>query len=200
MSTRAEETTLRYYEERADEFVARTGHLDLSSRYEPFLALVPHGGTILDAGCGPGRDVAEFLRRGYQVTAFDASDKMVQLATQRTGIAVMRLRFQDMTFDQPFDGVWASASLLHVPLTELSLVFENLRRALRMGGVGFMSFKEGQGERFDDGRHFLDFTAAVLHERLQAVPGIAIVRVWITPDEEARPNVQWVNALFQRVS
>jgi SAM-dependent methyltransferase len=65
------ERTLDYYDSHAEEFLERTATVSIEHLYEPFLALVPQGGRILDAGCGSGRDAAEFARRGYEVVAFD---------------------------------------------------------------------------------------------------------------------------------
>ena|SRR5205807_552927 len=72
----AQSDTVTYYERHADSFLSATVHVDLGSLYEPFLALVPEGGLILDAGCGSGRDSRAFLERGYRVRAFDASPEL----------------------------------------------------------------------------------------------------------------------------
>ena len=87
MNQHSEDSTHRYYEDKAEEYLARTSQLDMESLYKPFLELIPAGGTILDAGCGPGRDVLAFLKQGFRVTAFDASEKMVEIASTQTGVA-----------------------------------------------------------------------------------------------------------------
>src|SRR5687768_2044435 len=107
--------------------------VDLAHLYRPFLELVPSGGRILDAGCGPGRDSKRFLDRGYDVVSFDAADRMVELATARTGRRALLLRFQDINFSHEFDGIWACASLLHVPFTDLALVFSRMMIAMNRG-------------------------------------------------------------------
>jgi 2-polyprenyl-3-methyl-5-hydroxy-6-metoxy-1,4-benzoquinol methylase len=200
MSPHSDDSTGRYYDERADEYIARTEHLDMAALYEPFLALLPNGGAILDAGCGPGRDAQAFATLGYRVTAFDASARMVELTQQRAGIAAVQMRFQELTYDREFDGIWACASLLHVPLDDLSDVLKRLRRALKIGGVFFMSFKHGSGERIEEGRQFLDFIEGTLCERLGGIAGMSIIRIWSTDDQSGRANVRWVNALVRRES
>src|SRR5262245_22485962 len=127
--------TVAYYDRHADSFVQDTLGVDMTALYKPFLALVPAGGHILDAGCGSGRDAREFKRRGYAVTAFDASPELVRLATGVIGQPVEVLRFQDMPFEEEFDGVWACASLVHVPAAEIEAVFANLIRADRKSVV-----------------------------------------------------------------
>jgi len=69
--------TIAFYDKNGKEFAARTQHLDATALYQPFLALVPVNGHLLDAGCGSGRDSRAFLERGYTVNAIDASDTML---------------------------------------------------------------------------------------------------------------------------
>jgi len=197
MNQHSEDLTQRYYEDKAEEYLARTSHLDMESLYKPFLELIPAGGTILDAGCGPGRDILAFLKQGLRVTAFDASAKMVEIASKQTGVLAFQMRFQELKYEQEFDGIWACASLLHVPFCELDAVLTRFRRALKTGGICFMSFKQGNGERFEDGRRFIDFTEATLQQKLADISGLSILRTWGTEDQAGRSGVQWVNALIR---
>jgi 2-polyprenyl-3-methyl-5-hydroxy-6-metoxy-1,4-benzoquinol methylase len=169
----------------------------MESLYKPFLELIPFGGAILDAGCGPGRDVLAFLKKGFRVTAFDASAKMVELASKQTGVAAFQMRFQELNYEHEFDGIWACASLLHVPFFELDDILSRFSRALKTGGICFMSFKHGNGERFEDGRQFIDFTEATLRQKLADIPGLSVLRIWGTEDQAGRVGFQWVNALVR---
>jgi SAM-dependent methyltransferase len=192
--------TLDYYDTHADEFIARTADVDMSHVYEPFLALVPQGGHILDAGCGSGRDSAEFVRRGYHVTAFDGSAQLARRAAQRTGFPVLHLTFDQVAWRQAFDGVWACGSLLHLPLPEVQDALLALANALRPGGVLFCSLKAGTCEGEREGRWFTDTSPQALRSMLSGVPGLEVVRIWQTDD--ARPDrvgTRWVNALARRV-
>lgn len=187
--------TLKYYDEHAEEFIARTVDVDMSYVYEPFLALLPARGRILDAGCGSGRDVSEFARRGYQVTAFDGSAELARLATQRTGFPILHLAFDAVAWHREFDGVWACASLLHLPHHELPDALGRLVRALKPGGVLFASIKAGAHEGEREGRWFTD-TSSDRMRSLLASAGLQVERVWETDD--ARPDrvgTRWVNAL-----
>lgn len=175
-----------------------TVRLDMEELYQPFLELVPIGGQILDAGCGAGRDVQAFVTRGYCITAIDASATIVALTTQRTGVAAVQARLQDLTYQDAFYGIWACASLLHVPLGDLPNVFDRLRRALKPDGLCLMSLKCGAGERMDDGRRFVDFTTATLGDELREVAGLSVIRIWETLDQPGRADVHWVNALVGR--
>src|SRR5262249_12574588 len=146
-----------YYEAHAPSYVDATLRIDMSELYEPFLALIPHGGRILDAGSGSGRDTLAFLEKGYQVEAFDASPALAEMSSRITGVLTRVLRFQDFQSAPRFDAVWACASLLHVRLSEWPDVLKRLIDALNPGGALFISVKNGIGERIArDGRLFTD--------------------------------------------
>ena len=122
---------------------------------------------------------------------------MVEIASTQTGVAALQMRFQELKYEQEFDGIWACASFLHVPFCELEDVLTRFRRALKTGGICFMSFKQGNGERFEDGRRFIDFTEATLQQKLADISGLSILRTWGTEDQAGRSGVQWVNALIR---
>jgi SAM-dependent methyltransferase len=190
--------TLDYYNATADAFRERTKDFDLTLQYDAFLARLPVGAHILDAGCGPGRDAAVFLKRGYRVTAIDASHAMVELATKATGLPVRLLAFQQIDFDGDFDGVWMMASLLHVPTAEVDDVVRRLTRALKPGGVWYMSVKVGDGERRNsDGRMFYDYTPESLRELLSRHPALALLEIY---ESEATTPPNWLHATVRKIA
>lgn len=196
---RCSPSSVDYYEENAQAFVADTLDVDLSPLYTRFLVHVAARGQILDAGCGSGRDARWFLSRGYQVEAFDASPNLAALAEAHCGLSVAVLRFQDIDWRARFDGIWACASLLHVPLAELPDVLRRLAVALKPEGVLYASFKYGSGEREQGGRRFTDLDEVGLAELLHAVPALAEMETWTTPDRRAgRESERWLNALVSR--
>jgi len=200
MSQPSETSTIQFYDDHADEYVSGTVGVDMDSLYRPFLELVPEAGMILDAGCGSGRDTKAFLDRGYQVTAIDASAKMVEATIQLTAQPVERLRFQALESKDEFDAIWACASVLHVSLDELDDVLERFAVALRPGGICYLSFKEGNSERTEEGRLFTDFTESSLRAKLDQQPSVVVVRIWITHDlRPGRSEKRWANALVRKV-
>ena len=200
MSQPYETSTIGFYDDHADEYVSSTVGLEMESLYRPFLELVPEGGLILDAGCGSGRDTKAFLDRGYQVTAIDASANMVAATRQMTGQPARQMRFQELKNQNEFDAIWACASVLHVSLAELDDVLKRLAVALRSGGVCYLSFKEGNGERTERDRLFTDFTEISLLAQLDQQPSVEVVRIWITNDlRPGRSEERWVNALVRKV-
>jgi len=191
--------TIRFYNDHVDEYVDSTVNMDMKALYTPFLQLLPKGGCILDAGCGSGRDTKTFLEQGYQVTAIDGSEKMVDAASRLTRQPVRQLFLQELDFQNVFDGVWSCASVLHVPRGEIDDVLDRFARALQLNGVCYLSFKEGDGERWQDGRHFTDFTASSIEVCLGAHRNLAIVRIWTTADVRPGRTERWVNALVRKV-
>ena len=199
MSRRSDLSTIKYYDDHADEYVTSTVGLDMESLYQPFLQLLPQGGSILDAGCGSGRDSKAFIDRGYQVTAIDASIRMVESTTRLTVQPAKQLKLQDLDSIEEFDGIWASASLLHVPLDGLHDVLSRFAAALRSDGSCYISFKEGEGERHHGDRLFTDFTEEGLRAELQQQALFEIIRTWVTADLRTDQSDSWVNALLNKL-
>jgi SAM-dependent methyltransferase len=190
--------TADYYEDHAQAFFDDTIGVDMLPLYERFLARVLVGGHILDAGCGSGRDALAFRRLGYKVTAFDASPALAALAEGLLGCAVPVLRFQDLDWQARFDGIWACASLLHVPMAELPEVLQRLAAALKAGGVLYASFKYGHGERDHNGRRFTDLDEAGLGALLRVVPALVELETWTTADRRTgRGDERWLNTLLE---
>jgi SAM-dependent methyltransferase len=190
--------TLAYYDRHATEFCGRTRDVDMTDLYAPFLARIPQGGRILDVGCGSGRDSAAFLRRGYDVVSMDGSQAMVVATTALTGRAALHLRFDEISFRDEFDGIWACASLLHVVRHELLDVFQRLATALRAGGVLYVSFKRGTGDVVRESRHFVDMDEGALRELVSHVPEFREIHLWVTDDVRGAEHPRWLNALFTR--
>lgn len=195
------EDTVAYYNRNAAHFAADTAGLDMSVLYERFLHHIPPGGRILDAGCGVGRDALAFVDRGYSVVGFDASVEMVRLARKRVvgRAVVLQMHFDELSRHAEFHGIWACASLLHVPSAELPDVIQRLAAALRPGGTLYMSFKYGSGERVAGGRRFTDLDEASLHAAV-ARAGLSIFDVWTTNDvRPGRMAEAWLNAFCTKL-
>lgn len=190
--------TIDYYNQNAAAFFENTVDVDMTSLYQRFLALVPERGRILDAGCGSGRDAKAFKQMGCDVDAFDASPELAQRASELTGLAVAVLSFSQFERPSTYNGVWACASLLHLPEADISAALSQLWNSLKDSGVLYLSFKLGQGERIKDGRHFTDLTSPTLRALLAPLPNIAHIETWVTADQRPDRDEQWLNALVQK--
>ena len=192
-------STAAYYELNAAEYVSRTINADISELYQPFLSLLPDGSKILDVGCGAGRDLKEFKSRGFRPYGIDSSPALVQYAHLNSGAPVEPLRVEDATFQHEFEGIWACASLLHLPKRQFFPVLIVLKRALKNQGVIFISVQEGSGETtMDDGRFFAFYNLSELSEKVSA-SGLHIQNSWRTMDKlPGRSDVHWINILARK--
>jgi len=187
--------TLDYYRQRAAAFFAVTAGVDMAPLHTRFLASLPSGARILDAGCGSGRDAKAFGALGYDVVAFDASPELARLASAHCGFEVAARSFDDVEEVDAYDGIWCCASLLHVPRASLEPTLARLWRALRPGGTMYASVKQGRGERVHEGRRFTDLEETELRLLLLRMPGIDAVETWVTRDQRPERQEFWVNAL-----
>jgi SAM-dependent methyltransferase len=192
------EAAIAWYDANAEAFVAGSAGAGMEGLHARFLAYVPAGGAVLDAGCGSGRDALAFHEAGYAASAFDGSARLAEIAARSTGLPVRHLTFAEMDWDAAFDGVWACATLLHLSPAELPGALANVRRALKPGGAFFCSFKEGDTERLVGGRYFNDLTL----ERLQSLligAGFEPLDLWDSDDvRPGRAGERWVSAVSRR--
>ena len=142
-----DEDTLQFYRRNAGAYAGWAK--PPSTRLKGFLALLPPGGSILELGCGAGNHSAEMLAAGFSVRATDGSPEMAEIASRRLGQRVDAMRFDQLEEHEAYDGIWASACLLHVPRDELTGILRRIHRALKRDGLFYASFKIGEG---DDGR------------------------------------------------
>ena len=184
--------TLNWYRENAEEFIARTEPVDMSTLYDAFLSHVPAGGRVMDLGCGAGNAALHFSKKGYDVLAVDGCRELCL----RVGCAVRVLRFDELDYENAFDGVWACASLLHLRMSELPQVLRLIRRSLKSGGVFYASFKFGETERDKNGRVFSDMTETSLRRLIDEADGFRDISLWTTGDARPdREDEKWVNLL-----
>lgn len=192
------DNNIEYYNRNADAFFEGTVNADMSLWRDKFEAYLPTGGRVLDAGCGSGRDSKAFIQHGFSVVAFDASSEMCRKATELIDQEVRQMRFDEMTFVEEFDGIWACASLLHVPYEDLPDTVDKLQKALVKGGVLYASFKYGEGAKKRGERTFSDFTenSVIL---LLSEAEFEIIECSVTADiRPGRDDEKWVNVIARK--
>ena len=194
-----EKQTLQYYDQCSDSFISGTRTADMSDTQSRFCACLPAGGSILDFGCGSGRDTKAFLDLGFSVEATDGSEELCTLASAYTGIKVRQMLFNELNVIERYDGIWACASVLHLPREELSDVIRRMETALKAGGVLYASFKYGTFEGMRNGRYFTDFTEETLKAFWEPVTSMRIFDLWITGDVRPdRKDERWINLLARK--
>lgn len=160
---------------------------------------LPEHPSILDFGCGSGRDTRYFLEYGCRVTAIDGSEELCRIAGELTGIRVKHMYFQDLSDLELYDGIWACASKLHVSSGEMASVLDKMRAALKLDGIIYVSYKYGTFEGERNGRYFTDMTEARVEKLLDTVEGLTLEEQFITSDvRPGRGEEKWLNLILRK--
>ena len=190
------ETTLLYYNEDPDRYIQTALQADMSEIRNRFTKHLSPNALVLDFGCGSGRDTKAFLEECFKVEAIDGSQELCKKASAYTGIQVKQMLFNDLDETDKYDGIWANATLLHLPKAVLADVLKKLEKALKPNGTLFASFKYGTFEGIRTERYYTDFTQETLKEFWAASTSLKIFDEWITDDSiPGREGLQWINIL-----
>lgn len=192
-------TTLNYYNKNAVSFVEGTKDVDFKTIQDKFASRLPQGASILDFGCGSGRDTKYFTEQGFKVTATDGSEELCKIASEYAGVPVKQMLFMELNEVAAYDGIWACSSILHCSYEDLVIVMQKICTALKDNGVLYTSFKYGtfSGER--NGRFFTDMTEETFKELLEKVPGLEIEDLVITTDvRPGRGEEKWLNLILRK--
>jgi SAM-dependent methyltransferase len=191
--------SVAWYDQNAESFFARSIDTAILVQQRAFADLLPRGGRVLDAGCGSGRDAKTFREWGFEVTATEAAPKLAALARRHSGVDVQVMTFDQMDWVEAFDGIWACASLLHVPRSGLPPTLRRLTRTLVPGGVWFMSFKYGEGERAANGRRFTNLDEAGAKRLIEEAGGLELLSLQVSGDvRPERSEERWLSVFCRR--
>lgn len=174
----------------------------METRLSRFLDLLPSPGIVLDAGCGPGRDIRLIAKRGIEAVGIDISRGMIAEARTRVPEGIFRrMDLRSIAFPpESFDGVWACGTLQFLPSTALSVALSELNRILKTGGLFYVMVKEGNGEYIDRGGYYEKFYALPNIERVLYNAGFEILEV--QRDVGAKSNQggtnNWLNILANK--
>ena len=185
--------TLDFYDSDPEGYSEKTYGADMSHIRDRFTRHLSSGASILDLGCGSGRDSQAFRTEGFDVIPVDGSEGMCRIAERNTGMKVRRLLFSELDYEDRFDGVWACASLLHARSGDLPDIMSAVRRSLKAGGIFFCCFKYGDFEGIRDGRHYTDMTVDSLRPLLIS-SGFEPLDMWVSE----RGGFTWVNCVSRR--
>ncbi len=193
--------TIDFYNNNAADFVSGTINADVTYIQDRFLALLPKGAKILDFGCGSGRDTKYFIEKGFRAEGVDGSEELCKIASDNTGTTVRHMMFNELDEFDTYDGIWACASILHLPKIELRDVLMKMIRATKYGGYIYASFRYGDFEGYIDERYFTYFTEESFEEFISDIGEIKIVDKWVS--EDVRPDrreMKWLNLILRKLN
>lgn len=193
--------TLAHYERRADAFREATWDHDVTRNIETLLAHIEGRPpfTILDFGCGPGRDLRAFTERGHVAVGLDGAARFVEMARACSGCEVLHQDF--LALDLPaghFDGIFANASLFHVPSSALPRVLKTLRRALKPRGVLFSSNPRGANEEGWSGGRYGAWWDLETWRRYLTAAGFTELEHYYRPEGRPLEEQPWLASAWRR--
>lgn len=189
-----ERQTIGHYDNNANSFWLGTRDHDVSQNVESFLREFPDNKKldVLDFGCGPGRDLNTFKSLGHRPVGLDGSIAFCQLAIKHSGCHVIHQQFLKLELEEnSFDGIFANASMFHIPSQELPGELNKLHHALRPDGILFSSNPRGNGEGWQGQRfgHYMEIeTSKVYFEQA----GFKIIHHYYRPESKPRGQQPWL--------
>jgi SAM-dependent methyltransferase len=188
--------TRQSYDSLAEKFAERFLDANPEPVIDSFAALLPPRASVLELGCGPGRDVAAMQERGLKVVGLDLSFGLLCQAPTITQGSLVQADMRSLPFpSHQFDGVWLCASLLHIPKEQARGVLAGARRVMGLGSVLYLGVKQGEGEEWteDLAPRFFAYYQPDEVKGLLGDLGFKLETVWITTAE----HHDWIN-LFAR--
>lgn len=193
--------TLAHYEQRAEEFRAGTRDHDVTQNIAALLRHIQTKPpfTILDLGCGPGRDLKAFSELGHVAIGLEGAPQFAAMARADSGCEVWQQDFLRLHLPlQKFDGIFANASLFHVPSQELPRVLRELHDTLKPAGVLFASNPHGHNEEgWNRGRYgaYLDLET---WQRYVGDAGFAPLEHYYRPTDQPPGHQPWLASVWRR--
>jgi SAM-dependent methyltransferase len=195
--------TLAYYEQRTEEFRDGTRHHDVSQNIAALLRHIEGQPpfVILDFGCGPGRDLKTLTELGHTAIGLEGADRFVAMARADTGCEVWQQDFHRLDLPaERFDGIFANASLFHVPSRELPRVLRQLYTALKPGGVLFSSNPRGENEEGWNRGRYGAYHNLETWRRYMSDAGFTELDHYYRPSGLPREQQPWLASVWRRPS
>lgn len=193
--------TLAHYEQNADAFFAGTIDHDVSQNIDALLMAIeaPAPYTILDLGCGPGRDLKTFTQLGHKAIGLDGSSRFAEMARAYSGCDVWHQDFLHLDLPRAvFDGVYANASLFHIPGAELPAVLDKLHATLKPGGVLFSSNPRGDNREGWNGPRYGSYHDYEAWEGYLTAAGFAPLHHYYRPAGLPREQQPWLASVWRK--
>jgi SAM-dependent methyltransferase len=197
----ASSITLAHYNQHAESFWEGTRDHDVSQNRNALLEnlIGPGPFRILDFGCGPGRDLKAFKNLGHEAIGLDGAERFVELARRYSGCEVWRQDFLELQLPpEYFDGIFANASLFHVPSRELPRVLKELWATLKPGGVLFSSNPRGDNEEGWSGERYGVYYNYESWREIVTAAGFTETTHYYRPPGLPREQQPWLASVWRK--
>ena len=194
-------TTLDHYERNAEQFWEGTRDHDVSQNIAALLAHISAEPpfTILDFGCGPGRDLKQFLDRGHVAIGLDGTANFAEMARAHSGCEVWHQDFLKLDLpDARFDGVFANACLFHIPTQELPRVLLQLQASLKPEGVLFASNPRGDNQEGWVGGRYGAYHDLEAWRHFMEEAGFSEIMHYYRPEGAPRDKQPWLASVWRK--
>lgn len=193
--------TIEYYEANSIGFWQGTQGHDVSQNINALLnniqAKKPF--KILDLGCGPGRDLKVLRELGHEAYGLDGSATFCQMASKYSGCKVYHQDFIHLDLPQQFfDGIYANASLFHMPKENLTGLLNSLHCSLNTNGILFSSNPRGNGEDFE-GPRYANFMELEEYSEIVEREGFELLDHYYRPQGQPKENCHWLACVFRKI-
>ncbi len=198
--------TIETYDSIAEDFTRNVKTLFPKKAMGLFSRMLTKGSSILDLGCGSGKDSEYFNKKGFKVTGIDLSKKLIAIA--RKGNSKIRFHVMDILdlsfHDGTFDGVWANASLLHISKEDQHIAFFEIHRVLKEDGILYVSVKLGEGEGLEEDKRygrrikFYSYHTLISLKEFLEEDGFEMIDSWIEEPDDPYLTHSYVQALARR--
>jgi SAM-dependent methyltransferase len=188
------DTTIGHYDNSARSFWQGTKDHDVTQNYEALLKAIKGEPPfkILDFGCGPGRDLLYFNQAGHEPVGLDGSAEFVKMAVELSGVKVLHQNFINLDLpEQYFDGIFANASLFHIPSQEFPRVLQELHKSLKKDGILFCSNPRGNAEGWSGERYGSYYEFPEMNKFLEDA-GFAVLEHYYRPPGLPREHQPWL--------
>ncbi len=192
--------TLDHYERAAEDFWQGTQHHDVSQNHAAFLAHIdaPPPFSLLDFGCGPGRDLHYFAALGHEAVGLDGCARFCEMAQAHSGCRVLHQDFLRLSLERErYHGIFANASLFHVPSQELPRVLGQLRASLKQRGVLFCSNPHGHNEEGWSAGRYSCFHDLTTWRRYLEAAGFLELAHYCRPENKPRHQQPWLATVWR---
>ncbi|MGY2169709.1 class I SAM-dependent methyltransferase [Pseudomonas gingeri] len=194
-------TTLGHYNRSAEGFREGTRDHDVSQNIDALLRHIQGTApfTVLDFGCGPGRDLQAFTRMGHVAVGLDGSERFAQMARDDSGCEVLQQNFLELELpSERFDGIFANAVLFHIPRQELPRVLGQLHATLKPGGVLFSSNPRGDNQEGWNGERYGSYHDLEAWRELLTAAGFVELEHYYRPTGLPREQQPWLASVWRK--